>query len=182
VRKFAEYDIGIYRLDPGIHEFQYEIGEKFFASFENSMVDKGSLQAKIVLNKRNNLMEVEFVINGTVALVCDRSLEPFDHKIELNEHIVFKFGDHDEELDDDLYMKKADTQSINMAAYLYEFIMVAIPFKKLHPRYRDEEQDEIEFVFSSLKEEDDPDTSDSEDIDPRWTELLKLKRGNNKNN
>jgi uncharacterized metal-binding protein YceD (DUF177 family) len=53
---------------------------------------------------------------------------------------------------------------------MYEFIAVAIPIKKLHPRFRDEDGgDEAgKIVYRASTEGD-------SSVDPRWDALKKLK-------
>ncbi|MCK5102085.1 MAG: DUF177 domain-containing protein, partial [Cyclobacteriaceae bacterium] len=73
------------------------------------------------------------------------------------------------ELSDEIEMIPFNTQLVNIGKYLYEFISVAIPMKKLHPRYKDESAED-QVIFSSKEDEE-----EILDIDPRWSELKKLK-------
>ena len=81
-----------------------------------------------------------------------------------------KYGDEAIELSDDVEIIPFNTQQVNVAKYMYEFISVAIPMKKLHPRYN-EEIDEDQIIYSSNEDEEE----DKAEIDPRWIELKKLK-------
>src|SRR5678815_4315677 len=91
--------------------------------------------------------------------------------------VVFKYGDEDQELTDEIVIISREAVSLELGQYIYEFIALAVPMKKLHPRFRDEEdsEDDIEgkIVYSSSS--DDDHKNDDESIDPRWEQLKKLK-------
>jgi uncharacterized protein len=164
----------IYNLKNGVHDYHFEIGDSFFNSFENSPVSKGDLEAKVALDKNDNFIKAAFEIEGKIELTCDRSLETFEKYLSVRESVIFKFGDDNKEISEEIFMITRDTQEIDAAQLIYEFIGLAIPIKKLHPRY-DEEDDtaaEITLVFSS---EDELDSQHpAEDIDPRWEKLKGL--------
>jgi len=67
-----------------------------------------------------------------------------------------------------------DTPSINIGDFIYEFITLAVPLKKLHPRYEEafDEDDEPEMIYTSQEESDE---EESQESDPRWEALKKLK-------
>lgn len=73
-----------------------------------------------------------------------------------------------------------DTVSLELGQFIYEFISLTVPMKKLHPRFTEDEEDEDEesetgkIVYSSSSNEEN-DREDDDDIDPRWEKLKKLK-------
>jgi uncharacterized metal-binding protein YceD (DUF177 family) len=92
-----------------------------------------------------------------------------------------KFGPENKELDEDLWEITPETQQINVAQHLYDFIALSLPMKKLHPRFLeelDEEDDSDILIYSSRQaaqeEGGDEDGDDDEDIDPRWDALKNL--------
>lgn len=129
---------------------------------------------EVELNKHETFIEVDFKIKGVANLVCDRSLEPFDHPVKSNHKIVFKYGDEDREITDEIVMINRESVTLDLGQYIYEFIGLAIPMKKLHPKFKDEENEDSEggIVYSSG---DDKDDKKEEAIDPRWEQLKKLK-------
>lgn len=131
------------------------------------MIENGDAIINVELNKTSSFIEMEFNIKGTVQLVCDRSLEVFSEEVENNHKMLFKYGDHDEELSDEIVLIDRDTQRINIAHYIYEFMSLDIPMKKIHPKYRDEADEGI--VFSS-----DDNEEEIENNDPRWDKLKGL--------
>jgi uncharacterized metal-binding protein YceD (DUF177 family) len=175
------YSINIVGLSNKQHHFQYEFGSEFFREYGSDLVSEGSFGVDLLLDKHETFLEAEFKIKGTARLICDRSLEPFDYPIESTRKIVFKYGDKDEEVTDEIIIIHRETATLELGQYIYEFIALAIPLKKLHPKFRDEDQDEDDLstgkiVYSSDPEEDNgKNGDDGEDIDPRWNILKKLK-------
>jgi uncharacterized protein len=169
------YSVNIVGLSNKMHHFEYEIGEQFFRQYGSNLLSEGSFQANIALDKHETFIESEFKIKGTARLICDRSLEPFDYPIESNRKIVFKYGDANQELSDEIIMIHRETAVLELGQYIYEFIALMVPMKKLHPRFQHEPEDEHsegKIVYTS----GDPDKTNNEDeIDPRWNILKKLK-------
>jgi len=182
------YRINIIGLSNKVHQFHYEIGKALFEEFGTDLVSDGSFKADVSLDKRETFLEADFHIVGTARLICDRSLEPFDYPINMRRKVVFKYGDQDEEITDEIMIIQRDTAWIELGQYLYEFIALAIPLKKLHPRFQESTEDddgEGRIVYSSGGSEgtdgdfrdqnQDGDGDPNDDIDPRWNALKKLK-------
>jgi uncharacterized metal-binding protein YceD (DUF177 family) len=171
----STFCIDIVNLKNQEYQYEYSIDPSFFRYFEESEIKKGSLDCLIVLRKAEGFIETNFNVQGKVELECDRSLDKFDHNIDINKTLIFKFGDDDREIDDEVEMISWKKQRIDMSQYIYEFITMGIPMKKLHPRYnKGEENNEEQLTYSSAN-----DRSAAEDdrggIDPRWEALKKLK-------
>jgi uncharacterized metal-binding protein YceD (DUF177 family) len=179
VKALEMYDILIYKLSIGEHAFEFEIGDALFDQFENSPVRKGDLKAIVKLTKSSSLINASFTIKGQVELTCDRSLETFDHSVSISKTLIFKLGDGDEELSDEMYQIDRNTQVINLAQYLYEFINLSIPMRKVHPDLRADDIEEDEIIYQTGIKEDNSDQQrhqENEDIDPRWSVLKNLKK------
>lgn len=169
--------VNIIGLSNRIHPFQFEIGDEFFGHYGKGLVSEGSFHADVSLDKRETFIEANFLIQGTAKLICDRSLDPFSQPMKINKKIVFKYGDADEELSDEIIMIHRDTDSLELGQYIYEFINLEVPIKKLHPRYAGEfetpEEAEGKIIYTSTDSSEDK--NEGEDIDPRWEKLKKLK-------
>ncbi len=176
--------IDIFNLQNKHYEYSFEVDSNFFEKFEESLINIGEARIKIDLDKSDTFIELMIAINGSIQLVCDRSLEEFDYPLNINEQLIFKYGEEDIELDDHIYQIARGTESIQLGQFIYEFISLSIPMKKLHPRFATEENDENDesgkLIYSSAAdvESNDEDNIASEDVDPRWQKLKELK--NNK--
>jgi len=177
MKALRKYDIDIFNLNNGVHDYEYEIDSSFFESFEDSYIQKGNLKVKLALNKSETLLQSSFNIEGVVELICDRSLETFDYEINTNNNLIFKYGQEYIELTDEIITIPQNAQKINVAQYIYEFIGLAVPMKKLHPKFKTEE-DEFEeadsiLIYSTGGQEQE---EENKETDPRWDILNKLKK------
>jgi uncharacterized protein len=173
--KLGAYSINIVGLSNKIHHFNFEFGAEFFRKYDSDLVSTGNFRVDVVLDKHETFIESEFKIQGKVGLTCDRSLESFDFPIETTRKMLFKYGEKDEEITDEITTIGRETVSLELGQFIYEFITLAIPLKKLHPRFQDEadeEDSEGKIVYSS---EEPTETKNGEEIDPRWNILKKLK-------
>ena len=170
----AAYSINIVGLSSKEHHFQYEFGSEFFRKYGTDIVSEGKFVVDLRLSKHETFIETEFKISGAAHLTCDRSLEPFDFPIESKNKIVFKYGDEYQEITDEIIIIPRDTATLELGQYIYEFIALGIPLKKLHPKFQDETEDDSEgkIVYTSEATEE---KKDEEDTDPRWNILKKLK-------
>lgn len=171
------FSVNIVALSNKMHPLEYDFGDEFFKAYGSDLVSSGTFHADVTLNKHETFIEADFHITGKVHLICDRSLEPFDFPIDEKHKILFKFGDHDEEVTDEIIMIHRDTATLELGQYVYEFITLSVPLKKLHPRFENEADDEDDdpegkIIYSSGPGPDDPDEGTT---DPRWEALKKLK-------
>ena len=154
--------------------------------YKRQIVNKGNLKVDLLLSKEANLINATFDIKGKVELTCDRSLELYDQDLSTEQKILYKYGPEEVEIDEDIIMITRDTPSINVAQLIYEFIILAVPAKKIHPDYRDEmDEDDFEEEGQVVYRSDDPEEDESADdsgtdtddkTDPRWEALKNLKK------
>jgi len=170
MKGLKRYKIDIFGLKNGTHESDFGFDDDFFAGFKDSLVSKGKGTCKILMNKSDSIITLEFNVLGTIELLCDRSLELFDYPIDVSRSIVYKYGTEEKELSEDVFVISKATQEIRVDSFLYEIITLEVPMKKLHPRFQNEDKND-EMVFSS-----EPDERKEEGADPRWEALRKLNK------
>lgn len=172
-----QYKIDIYGLKIGVHEFDFEFDNKLFENVEDSVIESGHGKCTVILDKKERLISMDFKIEGMIELICDRSLESFDYPIDIEENLIVKYGEEFDDSEDDLLVIPDTQESLNVASNIYEYLTLAVPMKKIHPDFQDEEDDEeleIALVYSSEDEETD-EKEDNEAIDPRWAALKNIK-------
>lgn len=172
------FDIDISALALGKHSFEFQVNDQFFENFEQDIVSKGKIHSILLLEKTDLLLRAKFSNQGVVELTCDRTLKQFDYQLKSENSLTFNFSDRNEEVDDELALLKRDTINLNMANYIYEYIILAIPLKKIHPDYvrdDDEENQDNILIYSSVTDEEEPEDTDIDILDPRWEALKKLK-------
>ncbi len=164
------YRINILGLSLSVHQFDFELGNEFFRKYDTgALVSEGKFTVSVALDKRETFLEASFKINGFVVLVCDRSLDEFEYPVNIARKIIFKYGHENQEVSEDVMLIEHGTESLEIGQFMYEFIALAIPMKKLHPRFQNE-TDEDQLIYTSAPDEE----KTGDGIDPRWEMLKKL--------
>jgi uncharacterized metal-binding protein YceD (DUF177 family) len=175
------YQIPILSLEDKSYRYTFEGGDDFFQAFEQDWVEKGQFHSVVDLNKSATMIQVSLKIEGSIRLICDRSLEEFDYPFEVDEKLIFKYSDHSEELGDNLFLLDRKSPKLDLSQDLFDFIALQVPMKKLHPRYLEEAEalEGNQFIYSTEKDLGDQSTEKAEaDMDPRWAALKNLKDNN----
>ncbi len=128
-----DYVITFKGLELGSHFFEFEIGDKFFEEKGVQDFHKGKLTANVELLKESTMLILNFDIKGFVELECDRCLEKYDHALNKKERLIVKFGEHKAELSDELVVIPHEDYQIDISQFLYEFIVLSLPIKHVHP-------------------------------------------------
>lgn len=177
MKENRQYKIDIYGLKIGVHDFEFEFDRKLFENVEDSVIESGHGHIKVTLDKKETLISVDFKIEGVIELICDRSLESFDYPVDIEENLIIKFGEDFDDSRDDLLVISSTQESINVESNLYEYLTLAVPMKKIHPDFQDEDEEdeeEIALVYSS-QDDKSSDNEDEDAIDPRWAALKDIK-------
>ena len=171
--KPKEFFIPFSGLKLGKHEFEYEIENTFFESFGYQEFNGAQIKVLAILDKMNNMMELELSSTGKVNVDCDLTGEAFDQPIASDLNLVIKFGDiYDDENDEILILPHGEHQ-FNIAQYVYEMLVLAVPQKRVHPGVLDGSlQSEVLDKLEELQPKERKESS--ENIDPRWDDLKKL--------
>lgn len=132
-----DYEIPFHGLKEGIHEYDFDVSPEFFQSFDNTDYTGGRLKVKVLLHKEPQLLILNFSISGYVRVICDLCLEEFDCPVTSNEVIYIKFGADYEELDNNIVIIPQDEIRINIAQFIFEFAILNLPVRKVHPLNKD---------------------------------------------
>jgi uncharacterized metal-binding protein YceD (DUF177 family) len=170
---FKQFVIQFSGLSIGEHHFDFEVTDEFFEKIEYSEINKGNVKIDVLLSKQENMLVFMFSMKGKVNVICDRCSYPFDIEISGDKKLLVKFGNETyEETDEILIIPETDYQ-IDLYHYVYEYINLLLPIKKVHPEDNDGNSTCNPKVIKKLEE-----LENQNPIDSRWNELKKLK--NNK--
>ena len=152
-----------------VHEYRFPINEALFSLFEQNIVERGEGECLVTLTRSETMMTLHFAISAKVELICDVSVKPYWHQIQEENDLMVKFGDEDQELSEDVIVIHWDTQILNVAEYIYQFLLLSIPMKRIHPDLHDEERPDMVYKSGEIDKSEEPET------DPRWAALKNLK-------
>ncbi|NNE78158.1 MAG: DUF177 domain-containing protein [Pricia sp.] len=171
--KQKEFIIPFSGLRQGKHKFEYTINGQFFEAFGYDEFNEADVELEVTLNKSSTMLELEMKAQGSVNVDCDLTSEPFDQQIAAVLDLVVKFGEEYNDEDDEILVIPHGEHQINIAQYVYEMLVLAVPQKRIHPGVLDgslksEALKKLEELQpKEIKE-------NSKENDPRWDELKKL--------
>jgi DUF177 domain-containing protein len=155
----------------GEHNFEFEIDKKFFEEFNYSELENGKVSVSLLLLKEESMITLSFQLQGNVEVICDRCGDSFQHKVENEDRVFIKFGHKEIEESEEISVLPKDSYEINIGQYIYEFISLALPYRKVHPKDKDGKDQCNQEVIKKLQNQ-----SKENAIDPRWDALRKLKK------
>jgi uncharacterized metal-binding protein YceD (DUF177 family) len=162
-------------LKEGRHTIDFEIGKEFFELFVESEVKEGSLIANIEMDKRSSHIDLVIRISGNVIVSCDRCLEMFFQRVNCENRLLVKFGKSIEDNDPDVLLLPVDEHELDLQQHIYEFILLALPIKRVHP---DDNNGKSTCDPVMLKKLEELIIEKEIESDPRWDELKKLMNDN----
>ena len=172
------YSLPIKGLHNGIHEFSFQIGSDFFSNFEDSPIEACQIELALTLDKRPSMMVLEFDFDGTVRTECDRCLASINLPIEGHQRLVVKYSEDAEQEDADMIFVHPEASDLNVATYIYEFIVLAVPMIKVYD-CQDEENPPCNFeMLAFLSQNEDKATENAPESNPVWDALKNLKKDN----
>ena len=166
-RDFRKYEINIFNLSNKEHTYKFEFDRNLFQMFQQDIVKEGNGTCHIVINKSDTMLNMCLRIEAHISLTCDISLKIFRKPLNISENIIIKFSDEETELDENIKIIKWDTETINIAFYIYELVLLSVPMKKIHPEIDQPHRPTVIFDKSNKNVE--------VCADPRWEILKKLK-------
>jgi uncharacterized metal-binding protein YceD (DUF177 family) len=188
--KFDAYHVELKNMAPAeIRTYEYLLDNKFFIHIDGTEVQKGKVHVSLSVERKAMSFEMRFQLTGAVYVSCDRCLDDMEQPIETNSRLVVKLGKEYAEESDEILVISEEEGALNLAWFLYEFVVLAVPMKHIHApgkcnktmtsklkkhsaKQADEEDDDYGFTEDDLPTTaDEPETSAT---DPRWDALKDL--------
>ena len=175
--RLAKYSIPFAGMAKGDHQFEYEIDDKFFESFENSVIDKAKVHVVLDFHKAEMVLTLTFHLKGSIHQICDRCLEEFDIQVDSTQILLVRFGEQGSGETDDIIVIGHGENHINVAQHIYDYLSLSVPMRVVHPDDAEGNPTCNPEFLKKLAENTDQDAPT--EVDPRWNALLNL--GNRKN-
>ncbi|MEO8765855.1 MAG: DUF177 domain-containing protein [Ginsengibacter sp.] len=131
-----EFEIAFVGLKPGIHEFKYEVDNKFFANYSQADFTDCQASIKLLLEKNTSFMLLKFEIGGSVNVICDRCGNTLNMDLWDEFNMVIKQIENPEEMneseeDPDIFYISRTESHLHVADWIYEFVSLSIPFQRM---------------------------------------------------
>jgi len=160
-----------------MHSFAYEVDRVFFATFPDSPVQEAAIQLAVQLDKRPNLLVCEFSFSGTVVTPCDRCLATIQLPVQGHNRLLVKYGEaEDDPEDEDVVYIPRETSLWNIAQFVYEYILLAVPMIKTYNCTEDDPPPCDLVTLARLESAPATEASEAPERNPIWDALKDWKK------
>ena len=156
-------------MEPGEHHYDFVVEDAFFEHYAFQDIHHGKVALSLDIEKESRLMSLLFHFDGTLQLICDRCLDEYSQPILGDFSLIVKYGEKREEISDELVTIPYEESYLDTGQYVYEFIRLMIPMKRIHP---DDENGNTTCNVEMLKKLE---TFEKTETDPCWDALKGLK-------
>ena len=80
--------------------------------------------AKLKLEKKQNMLNLDFLFSGKVKVPCDLTMEPFYIDINTDYSVIVKFAESKDLADDKIIFLSPSTSSIDISNIIFETIVL----------------------------------------------------------
>jgi len=172
MKDLKEFDISFVGLKDGVTQFEYLIEKKFFDFFNYEDFYNSKINVGLSFLKKVTMFELEFTFSGWVEIACDVTNELFQQPIESSLNLIVKFGDEFNDENEDLITIPYSDHKLNVAQYIYETIVLALPIKRIHPGVNDGTlHSDVLDKLKELEIKEEKEEESNGEIDPRWNKL-----------
>lgn len=131
-----EFDIAFVALKPGVHNFNYEVDDKFFSDYVNADFSNCHARIKLTLEKNTSFMMLKFEVNGKTDVTCDRCGNDLGLELWDEFNMIVKLVDNPDEMnsneeDPDIYYISRTESHLHIADWIYEFVSLSIPTQRM---------------------------------------------------
>ena len=133
--KRREFEIAFVGLKPGMHEFTFEVDDKFFADLETREFTNVHAVVKLQLEKNTGFMRLKFEVGGKSDVECDRCGNTLTMDLWDEFNMIVKMVDNPDELnekeeDPDVYYISKTESHLHLNEWIFEFVSLSVPLQK----------------------------------------------------
>ena len=172
MKELMEFTIQFEGLKLGKHQFDYSIDNKFFETFNYNDFKSSEIEVELEFEKKSTLFELLFNIKGNVEVPCDLSNEYYHQEIEASIPLVVKFGEEYNDESEELLILPHEAYQFNVAQYIYEAVILAVPKKIIQPKVLDGTLESE--TLKKVQEHTINRETEEKSTDPRWDKLKDL--------
>lgn len=165
-----EFIIHFQGLKLGVHHFDYTLDAKFFELFSYDELTKAKFKVKLKLEKKSNMMLLDFNFDGELELLCDRCGGELLEPIVGEEQLIVKYGEKNYDNTDDVIVISPTEHELDISQYMFEFVALNMPYSRLHSGEKGSECD----LGAINKLTELTSKNEKEEIDQRWSALKQL--------
>lgn len=166
--RFDKYNVDLKGMKASSLDLEFDLDNAFFADIDGEEFQKGTVKAKVVVKKGRDIFDFSFALTGTVVVPCDRCLDDLEIEVDTENTLRVKLGDSYAD-EGDIVIIPEQEGDLNIAWYLYEFIVLALPMKRVHAPGKCNHEMTGRLKKHSAAAADDE--GEEMQVDPRWAGL-----------
>lgn len=128
-----KYSIAYKGLKNGLHEVDFDVDGALFKAYESKEIKDGRCKVHVGIDKSDTQLILDVTIDGHVVCECDRCLEDCTIPVHFDGRLTVFVSDHQGEYDGDYMWVSPDEEDINLMQYIYESIVLSLPYRRVHP-------------------------------------------------
>ena len=128
-----KYSIAYKGLKNGLHEVDFDVDGALFKAYESKEIKDGRCKVHVDIDKSDTQLILDVTIDGHVVCECDRCLEDCTIPVHFDGRLTVFVSDHQGEYDGDNMWVSPDEEDINLMQYIYESIVLSLPYRRVHP-------------------------------------------------
>ena len=128
-----KYSIAYKGLKNGLHEVDFDVDGALFKAYESKEIKDGRCKVHVDIDKSETQLILDVTIDGHVVCECDRCLEDCTIPVHFDGRLTVFVSDHQGEYDGDYMWVSPDEEDINLMQYIYESIVLSLPYRRVHP-------------------------------------------------
>lgn len=173
--RFDKYNVDLKGLKAEPLNMEFVLDNAFFADIDGEEFQRGTVKAVVTAKKNRDVFDFTFSLDGVVIVPCDRCLDDLEIEVSTDNNLRVKLGSEYAD-DGDIVVVPEQDGDLNIAWYLYEFIVLALPMKRVHaPGKCNRDMAGKLKQHSRAEENDDINDDDAPmEIDPRWESLKNI--------
>lgn len=190
----ASHKLPLKTLSVGVQEFNYHLDAAFFNDVEATDVREASVDAVVKVDRKDDeIYQLSFEFSGEITIPCDRCLDDMQLPVATTYNLTVKEGEEYDDSDDEVLVIPGHWRELDLTPLMRDTVLLTIPIMHAHPEGECNPQmlDRLEQIRAVNITDDeqlyDPEAgvdneettnNSSDDIDPRWAALKKLKDNN----
>lgn len=171
--RFDKYNVDLKGLKTASLNLEFELDNVFFGDIDGEEFQKGAVKAVVTVKKNRDIFDFTFAMSGTVVVPCDRCLDELEIEVETENSLKVKLGSEYADEGDVVVVPEQDGD-LNIAWYLYEFIALALPMKRVHAPGKCNSDMLGKLKKHSSVEDGEAVEEEKQEVDPRWAGLKNL--------
>lgn len=130
-------------LKAGEHEFEYKLDKAFLEAVGDEELVDVDVVASVLMTKAASILTFEVDLDGIAIVECDRCLDELEFPVETSDTLYVKFSEEEIEFDGEVMWLNPADEEINLAGYIYESLLLSLPYQRVHESLEDCNQEMI---------------------------------------